>query len=43
MKKVIFFFDANNWYHNVKRYHNPSEVDIKKLVDFFVKLKITNL
>lgn len=37
--KTIFFFDANNWYHNVKRYLNPSEVDIKKLVDLFCKIK----
>ncbi len=39
MKKAIFFFDANNWYHNVKKYHNPSEIDIKKLVDFFCRVK----
>lgn len=38
-KKVIFFFDANNWYHNVKRYHNPSEIDIQKLVNHFCKIK----
>lgn len=39
MKKAIFFFDANNWYHNVKKYHNPSEIDIQKLVNFFCKVK----
>src|SRR3989344_443488 len=39
MKKAIFFFDANNWYHNVKKYHNPSEIDIQKLVNFFCKIK----
>ena len=38
-KKTIFFFDANNWYHNVKKYHNPSEIDIQKLVNFFCKIK----
>jgi len=39
MKKAIFFFDANNWYHNVKKYHNPSEIDIQKLVNFLCKIK----
>ena len=39
MKKAIFFFDANNWYHNVKRSFNPSEIDIKKVVEFFCKVK----
>ncbi len=39
MKKAIFFFDANNWYHNVKKYHNPSEIDIQKLVNLFCKVK----
>ncbi len=38
-KKAIFFFDANNWYHNIKKYHNPSDVDIQKLVNFFCKIK----
>ncbi len=38
-KKAIFFFDANNWYHNIKKYHNPSEIDIQKLVNFFCKTK----
>lgn len=39
MKRAIFFFDANNWYHNVKKYYNPSEIDIKKLVDLLCKIK----
>lgn len=39
MKKAIFFFDANNWYHNVKKYYNPSEIDIRKLANLFCKLK----
>jgi len=39
MKKAIFFFDANNWYHNIKRYYNPSEIDIKKFVNFLCKIK----
>jgi len=38
-KKAIFFFDANNWYHNVKKYYNPSEIDIQKLVKFFCAIK----
>jgi uncharacterized LabA/DUF88 family protein len=38
-KKAIFFFDANNWYHNIKKYFNPSEIDIKKLAEFFCKVK----
>lgn len=38
-KKVVFFFDANNWYHNVKKYYNPSEIDIQKLVKFFCDVK----
>lgn len=39
MKKAIFFVDANNWYHNVKKYYNPSDVDITKIADFITKLK----
>ena len=39
MKKAIFFFDANNWYHNIKKYHNPSEIDKQKLVNLFCKIK----
>ena len=38
-KKAIFFFDANNWYHNIKKYHNPSEIDITKLVNHLCKIK----
>ena len=39
MKKAIFFFDANNWYHNTKKYHNPSEIDIQKFVNHLCKIK----
>jgi len=39
MKKTIVFVDGNNWYHNVKRYYNPSDVDITKIVDFIKKIK----
>jgi len=38
-KKAIFFFDANNWYHNVKNYYDPSEIDILKLVNLLCKAK----
>ena len=38
-KNAIFFFDANNWYHNIKKYHNPSEIDIQKLVNHLCKVK----
>ena len=38
-KKTIFFVDANNWYHNVKKYYNPSEIDITKLVNVLSEAK----
>lgn len=38
-KKAIFFFDANNWYHNVKSYFNPSEIDIQKVANLLSKIK----
>lgn len=38
-KKTIFFIDANNWYHNVKKYYNPSEIDIIKLVNLLAGVK----
>ena len=38
-KKAIFFVDANNWYHNVKRYYDPSEIDIIKLVNLLAEAK----
>ncbi|MEK6760973.1 MAG: NYN domain-containing protein [Nanoarchaeota archaeon] len=33
-KRAIVFVDANNWYHNLKRSHKPSEIDICKISDF---------
>jgi uncharacterized LabA/DUF88 family protein len=39
MKKAIVFVDANNWYHNVKRYFEPSEIDITKLANFLCSVK----
>lgn len=32
MKKTIVFVDANNWYHNVKGWFKPGDIDIKKVV-----------
>jgi len=39
MKKAIIFVDANNWYHNVKKYYNPGDIDITKISDFIKNLK----
>ena len=39
MKKAIFFIDGNNWYHNVKKYYNPSDIDIAKIVDLIKNKK----
>jgi len=38
-KKAIIFVDANNWYHNLKRWFTPSEIDISKVVNFIAKEK----
>jgi uncharacterized LabA/DUF88 family protein len=37
MRKAIVFVDANNWYHNLKGWFKPSEIDIKKVVDLIAK------
>ena len=34
MNKAIVFVDANNWYHNIKYYFNPSDIDITKVIKF---------
>ncbi len=39
MKKAIIFIDANNWYHNVKKWFKPSDIDITKLAKFISKEK----
>ncbi len=39
MKKAIIFVDANNWYHNVKKIFNPSDIEITKIA----KLICSNL
>jgi len=33
MKKAIAFVDANNWYHNVKNWFRPSDIDIIKVAN----------
>jgi len=38
-KRAIFFVDANNWYHNVKKLFNPSHIDITKLAKFLCQVK----
>jgi len=38
-KKAVVFVDANNWYHNVKRYFRPGDIDIKKVASFLCKIK----
>ena len=39
MKKAIIFVDANNWYHNIKKYYDPSNIDITKLANFLCEVK----
>ncbi|MBU0760675.1 MAG: NYN domain-containing protein [Nanoarchaeota archaeon] len=34
MKRTMVFIDANNWYHNLKGWLKPSDIDIKKIVNF---------
>ncbi|MFA5020076.1 MAG: NYN domain-containing protein [Candidatus Pacearchaeota archaeon] len=38
-KKAIIFVDANNWYHNIKKTFNPSDIDIIKLSNLIGKEK----
>ncbi len=39
MKKAIVFVDANNWYHNIKGWFIPSDIDICKVVELISKKK----
>lgn len=32
-KNAIVFVDANNWYHNVKKFYRPSHISIRKIAD----------
>lgn len=43
MKRAIIFVDANNWYHNVKKYFEPGKIDITKMAEFLCKVKNYNL
>ena len=38
-KTAIVFVDANNWYHNIKKYFNPGEIDISKVSALLCKAK----
>jgi len=38
-KRAIIFVDANNWYHNIKCYFEPGEVDIIKVVNLICSIK----
>ena len=38
-KKAILFVDANNWYHNVKGWFRPGELDITKISDLISEEK----
>ena len=37
VKKAIVFVDANNWYHNLKKWFKPSEIDIQKVANLVAK------
>jgi len=37
LNQAIVFVDANNWYHNVKKFFEPGEVDIVKVAEFLSK------
>lgn len=39
MKRAIVFVDANNWYHNVKKFFEPGDVDIIKVANFLCEVK----
>ena len=38
-KKTIVFVDANNWYHNVKHWLTPGDLDIIKVVELLASKK----
>ena len=40
-KKAIVFVDANNWYHNLKKYLEPGDVDIMKVSEFLCSAEET--
>jgi len=43
MKRAIIFVDANNWYHNLKGWFKPSDIDIKKVKDLIEKEEKINI
>ena len=43
MKKAVVFVDANNWYHNVKKFFEPGEIDILKVAKFLCNVKTYEL
>lgn len=43
MKRAIIFVDANNWYHNVKKYFEPGSVNVLKLAHLLCNIKGYNL
>jgi len=36
-KRGIVFVDANNWYHNLKKYFNPGDIDISLISKFIAE------
>lgn len=43
MKTAIVFVDANNWYHNIKKYFEPGKIDIIKIAELLCGAKGYNL
>ncbi len=46
VKKAIVFVDANNWYHNVKKFFKPGGISIKKVSDLIcnnLKLQLAEI
>lgn len=39
MKRAVIFIDANNFYHNIKKWFKPSSIDIKKVIELVIKNK----
>src|SRR3989344_1454028 len=39
MKRALVFVDANNWYHNIKKYFEPGQVDIQKIAELLCTVK----
>ncbi len=39
MKQAVVFVDANNWYHNVKKFFNAGDIDIIKVAELLCYAK----